>query len=47
MLLLQEYIKLGQRIKSFTVDAWVGSNWKTVGDGNNHWLQKNFKIAAR
>ncbi len=30
---LQEYIKLGQRIKSFTVDAWVGDNWKTVATG--------------
>lgn len=30
---LQEYIKLGQRIKSFTVDAWVGDSWKTVATG--------------
>jgi len=29
-ILLQEYIKLGQRIKSFTVDAWVEGTWKTV-----------------
>lgn len=28
---IQEYIKLGQRVKSFTVDAWVGGKWKTVG----------------
>jgi alpha-L-fucosidase len=31
--LLQEYIKLGQRVKSFTVECWVGDNWKTVATG--------------
>jgi alpha-L-fucosidase len=29
-ILLQEYIKLGQRIKSFTVDAWIGNEWKPI-----------------
>lgn len=27
---LQEYIRLGQRIKSFSVDAWVDNNWHKV-----------------
>ena len=27
-LLLQEYIKLGQRVKSFTVDVWQNNEWK-------------------
>jgi alpha-L-fucosidase len=31
--LLQEYIKLGQRVKSFTVDCWVEDDWKTVATG--------------
>lgn len=30
---LQEYIRLGQRIKSFTVDGWDGSQWKSLGSG--------------
>jgi alpha-L-fucosidase len=29
-ILLQEYIKLGQRIKAFTVEAKVGGKWKTI-----------------
>ncbi len=29
-LLLQEYIPLGQRIKEFTIDAFVGGAWKTI-----------------
>lgn len=29
-ILLQEYIKLGQRIKAFTVEAKINGNWKTV-----------------
>ncbi|QCR23287.1 alpha-L-fucosidase [Pontibacter sp. SGAir0037] len=28
--LLQEYIKLGQRVKSFTVHAWQNGNWQPV-----------------
>lgn len=31
-LVVQEYIKLGQRIKSFSVDAWVGGAWKPIGN---------------
>ncbi len=30
--LLQEYIKLGQRVQSFTIDIWQNNNWKTVAD---------------
>jgi alpha-L-fucosidase len=29
-ILLQEYIRLGQRVKSFTVDAWNDNKWKPV-----------------
>ncbi len=28
--LLQEYIKLGQRVKSFTIDVWQDNAWKKV-----------------
>lgn len=30
---LQEYIKLGQRVKSFVVEAKVGDDWKVVAEG--------------
>jgi alpha-L-fucosidase len=32
-ILLQEYIRLGQRVKSFTVEAWQDGGWKEVGKG--------------
>jgi alpha-L-fucosidase len=32
-ILLQEFIKLGQRVKSFTVEAKVDDNWKRVAEG--------------
>lgn len=28
--LLQEYIRLGQRVRSFSVDVWEGNTWKQV-----------------
>ncbi|MBF9254923.1 alpha-L-fucosidase [Pontibacter sp. 172403-2] len=30
--LLQEYIKLGQRVKSFSVEAWQDDEWKTIAN---------------
>ena len=32
-ILLQEYIKLGQRVKAFTVEAKVDDQWKTIASG--------------
>jgi alpha-L-fucosidase len=29
-LVIQEYIKLGQRVKSFTVEVWKNNSWKQV-----------------
>jgi alpha-L-fucosidase len=29
-ILLQEYIKLGQRVSDFTVEAWVSGEWRSV-----------------
>jgi alpha-L-fucosidase len=29
--MLQEYIKLGQRVEEFSIDAWDGTDWKPVG----------------
>ncbi|MDP5199751.1 alpha-L-fucosidase [Flavobacterium sp. DG2-3] len=31
-ILLQEYIKLGQRVKSFSVEAKIDGNWKTIAN---------------
>jgi alpha-L-fucosidase len=30
--LVQEYIQLGQRVKAFTVEAWVDGNWKELAN---------------
>lgn len=32
-ILLQEYIKLGQRVKAFTIEAKVDDQWKTIATG--------------
>jgi alpha-L-fucosidase len=32
-ILLQEYIRLGQRVKTFTVDAWKDNDWVHVANG--------------
>ena len=32
-ILIQEYIKLGQRIKSFSVEAYIQNEWKHILDG--------------
>lgn len=31
--LLQEYIRLGQRVKSFTVEIWKDNSWQKVAEG--------------
>jgi alpha-L-fucosidase len=30
---IQEYIKLGQRIRSFTIESFDGGNWSKIGEG--------------
>ena len=30
MALLQEYIRVGQRVEAFALDVWDGSQWKEV-----------------
>lgn len=42
--LLQEYIKLGQRVKSFTVEVWQGDNWKKVGEATTIGYKRIVKI---
>src|SRR5688572_11758639 len=43
-ILLQEYIKLGQRVKSFTVEAWDGDNWKVVAKGTTIGYKRILKL---
>ena len=31
-IMLQEYIKLGQRVKSFTIEAWINNQWQAVAN---------------
>lgn len=43
-ILLQEYIKLGQRVKSFTVDIWKDNAWQKVADGTTIGYKRILKI---
>jgi len=42
--LLQEYIKLGQRVKNFSVDVWVDNHWEKSGDGTTIGYKRIVKI---
>ncbi len=42
--LLQEYIKLGQRIKSFKVEVWKGDQWEKVAEGTTIGYKRILKI---
>jgi alpha-L-fucosidase len=41
---LQEYIPLGQRVKSFTVEAWKDNNWQQVAEGTTIGHKRILKI---
>jgi alpha-L-fucosidase len=42
--LLQEYIRLGQRVKSFTVEAWENDSWKPVAAGTTIGYKRILKL---
>ncbi len=42
--LLQEYIKLGQRVKSFTIEAWQDNQWKQVAEGTTIGYKRILKL---
>jgi len=42
---LQEYIQLGQRVKSFSVEVWKDSAWQTVADATTIGYKRILKIA--
>ena len=41
---LQEYIKLGQRVKSFKVEAWDGANWKVLANATTIGYKRILKL---
>ena len=43
-ILLQEYIKLGQRVKSFSVAIWKDNAWQKVADGTTIGYKRILKI---
>jgi alpha-L-fucosidase len=45
-ILLQEYIKLGQRVKAFTVEVWKDNNWQKVAEATTIGYKRILKIEA-
>ena len=45
-LLLQEYIRLGQRIHSFTVEAFVNGTWQLLDTQTTIGYKRIFKITG-
>jgi alpha-L-fucosidase len=43
-ILLQEYIKLGQRIKAFTIEAWDDSGWQKIADKTTVGYKRIIKV---
>lgn len=44
-ILLQEHIKLGQRVKAFTVEAWQNNAWQKVAEGTTIGYKRILQIA--
>lgn len=42
--LLQEYIKLGQRVKAFTVEAWKDNAWQKIAEGTTIGYKRILKV---
>jgi len=42
--LLQEYIRLGQRVKLFTVEAWQNNAWKEVASATTIGYKRILKL---
>ena len=43
-IVLQEYIKLGQRVKSFAVEAWENNQWQQIAQGTTIGYKRILKI---
>lgn len=46
-ILLQEYIELGQRVSSFTVEAWNGKRWSFVTEGTTVGYKRILQFPAQ
>jgi alpha-L-fucosidase len=44
-ILLQEYIPLGQRVKSFTIEAWQGGDWKLLAEETTIGYKRIVKVS--
>ena len=44
-IVLQEYIKLGQRVKAFTIAAWQNNSWQPLASGTTIGYKRILKIA--
>ena len=44
-ILLQEYIQLGQRVKSFRVEAWKDNAWQPVASATTIGYKRILRIA--
>jgi alpha-L-fucosidase len=43
-IVVQEYIKLGQRVKQFTVEVWKDNNWEKVADATTIGYKRILKL---
>jgi len=43
-IILQEFIKLGQRVKSFSVEAWKNDQWRKVSEGTTIGYKRILKL---
>ncbi len=43
---LQEYIKLGQRVSSFVVSAWIDGRWNTIAEGTTIGYKRILEIPS-
>ena len=43
-IMLQEYIRLGQRVKGFTVEVWKNNAWQQVAEGTNIGYKRILKL---
>lgn len=45
-IVLQEYIRLGQRVKSFSLDVWINDEWKRIASETTIGHKRILKISA-
>ncbi|MDX1640279.1 MAG: discoidin domain-containing protein [Balneolaceae bacterium] len=43
-IVLQEYIRLGQRIRSFSVDAWINNDWQNIAEATTMGYKRILEI---